>query len=193
MAPPPIPLKTEEKKAPSMQDEGMKEFLTQLVTSVVMALKQAETAARTDTLEALQEREAAVLRAREMCPVCQQVRAGCGNVRMKQTDANGEVTYVEQEPGAHHVLRVVYPADPEKGKWFMGCRINGKVYLSGAPSHRIWIPKVAEGTIARMVYDFEDQESFLSRRRSGGQKLGVIGPDFAQTRGPQTANEFGWS
>lgn len=171
----------------------MKEFLTQLVTGVVMALKQGETTSKNDTLEALMEREQAAMRARELCPVCQQVRSACGNVRVKVTGADGTVSYEEQAPEAHHVLACVWPKDPDKAQWFMGARINSKVYISGGPNHRIWIPKVAEGVIMRMVYDFEDQEAFLSRRRRGGQKLGVIGPDFANLRGPQTANEFGWS
>lgn len=193
MAPPPVPLKTEVPKAPSLQDEGMKEFLTQLVTGVVVALKQGETTNRTDSLDALMEREAATMRARELCPVCGQVRSACGNTRVKQTATDGTVTYIEQDPDAHHVLAIVWPKDPDKAHWFMGARVNGKVYISGGPSHRIWVPKIAEGVIMRMVYDFEDQEAFLSRRRRGGQRLGTVGPDHTNLRAPQSASEFGWS
>lgn len=87
-----------------------------------------------------------------------------------------------EDPHQFHELRVVFPKDPIAAEWFMGVILNGALYQSQGPEHKIWVPKVSDIDSLLSVYTQNEIEQRVGRkhvRKNGGTLSGRGGSTTA--------------
>lgn len=76
-----------------------------------------------------------------------------------------------------HVQRDVYPKDPIAAEWFMGAIINGVVYQSMGPGHKIWVPRVNDIDSVLSIYTNNELIQRVGRKhvRANGGSVSATG------------------
>lgn len=145
-------------------------FMAELIAAVMVTLKETEKQTKKEEADALYLAECERIRKRTRCADCGQEVGAC----------NGE-----------HVKMIVFPERAEYGEWFEGAYINGIRYLSNNRGHLVTVPKIAEGGIARTIFEFEDNEQHLRtpRKQTQPRHVGFVGPNGTQSNvHPQNFN-----
>lgn len=118
----------------------------------------------------------------ERCHLCQQLKNACGGIPKHDPQDEADV---RRAHSVNHVLLVVYPQKyPEFGEYFQGRKINGVRYLSSNDTHKVWVPRAAEGDIMRAVQVYEENERVTRMGRKREHHSGSLS-------NPKAANS-GW-
>lgn len=150
-APSEVPAKVEEKQLSDM--EKMQAFVRDAIKEALPAVA----AVAVQTAQGLQQapqptQPQSLPRFRgEQCPECKQAVAACKS---------------------KHAKMVVFPKNPNYGKWFQGINLNGVKYLSHNGGHAITVP--ADNCFAYMIQQFESSELALQTERKFDHNSGML-------------------
>jgi hypothetical protein len=187
------------KAMPAMGTEMAKAFGT-----AMMAAESVKAQTEHDKILAATKRK---LAKEEKCHICRQVvgdgkNYGCGGPWKRDPKTNAFITEPLlnpdgtpamdfegkpvlqriEDPNQFHMMKVVYPQDPLAAEWFMGVIINGALYQSMGPEHKIWVPKKSDIDSLLSVYTQNEIEQRVGRkhvRRNGGTLSGRGGSNTA--------------
>lgn len=186
--------------------ESVSQSLTIALPQVAQSIGQGIMAAQQATKMGEHEQNLAARKAKlaleEKCHICRQsvgdgIRRGCGGPWARSKDGsfvmekvlNPDGTEVldgegkpvmrrVERPEQFHVLREVRPSDPVAAEWFMGIKLNGALYFSQGPGHKVWVPKNTDIDSILSVYTQNELEQRVGRkhnRANGGTLNGRTG------------------
>lgn len=139
-----------------------KEMATAMATAMMATQQASQMSEYEKTTKAIKAKQAL----QEKCSVCRQIVGdgkgrGCGGpwrrnpvtgeyITEPMVDADGKPVLGPDEkpimrriedPGQFHILRDVFPTDPIAAEYWSGITINGALYMSNGPGHKIWVPR----------------------------------------------------